>query len=87
MKFNLVFNLLKKQLEKLVNKHKDVVIPKIEEYITEKTPECKDKLIAFILNNVDLPFPIKLFKKTIKKTLSKNIDKFVEFILLKIKNI
>lgn len=87
MKFNLVFNLLKKQLEKLINKHKDVVVPKVEEYVTEKTPECKDKLIAFILNNVDLPFPANLFKKTIKKTLSKNIDKFVEFILTKIKNI
>lgn len=55
--------------------------PKILAYINDKTPYTKEKLIDFILSNIELPWYLKPFKNKVKNILNKNFDKVLDFIL------
>ena len=71
---------VKKELLKLVEKHEDVVKIKLQEFVDSKSPEAKKVLIEFITNNIKLPFPLNLFRKTIVKTVDKNFTELIVFI-------
>lgn len=75
---------LEKKIKDLVAKKGDTLKIKIGEYLAAKTPAAKDKLVTFLFENVKLPFPINLFKKTIKKTINKKFDKLIQKILIEL---
>jgi len=78
---------IKTKLLKLIDKNKDKVKNKLEEYIANKSPKIKDNFITYIIDNIDLPIYLKPFKKIVKKVAKKNIDKLEQFILQQINNI
>ena len=84
---NKIYIRLREKAMVLLNKKKKETADKIEEYLRDKSPIAKEKLINWIMNNVELGFPFKLFKGKIKKTLEKNFDKLVQFILLRLQEI
>lgn len=67
-------------LEKHKDRIKDKLEPKIISYLNEGSEFAKEYIISFIVDEIELPFPINLFKKTIKRTVEKNIDKLVSFL-------
>ena len=71
----------------LLNKKKEEIADKVEEYLKDKSPVAKEKLVNWILANIELGFPFNLFKGKIKKTLEKNFDKLVQFLLLRLQEI
>jgi Glu-tRNA(Gln) amidotransferase subunit E-like FAD-binding protein len=84
---NKVFAELRARAVDLLLAKKDDFKAIIEEYVKEKSPAIKEKAVAFIMNHIELKFPYKLFKGTIKKNLNKNFDKLVEFLLAKLQEI
>lgn len=81
-----ILNIVKNGLTKVLLKNEDKIKNEINEILDEDAPKAKDKLITFIFNNIELPFPVNLFKGTIKKTINKNFDKIVNHIKEKINN-
>ena len=71
----------------LLNKKKEETADKVEEYLRDKSPVAKEKLVNWIMDNIELGFPFNLFKGKIKKTLEKNFDKLVQFLLLRLQEI
>ena len=71
----------------LLNKKKEETADKVEEYLRDKSPIAKAKLVNWIMANIELGFPFNLFKGKIKKTLEKNFDKLVQFLLLRLQEI
>ena len=71
----------------ILNKKKEETADKVEEYLRDKSPIAKAKLVNWIMANIELGFPFNLFKGKIKKTLEKNFDKFVQFLLLKLQEV
>jgi hypothetical protein len=84
LKENKILVVVKTKLLNLFDKHKNTIKDKVNVYITEKSPTAKDKLVNFIVNNIELPFYLKPFKGLVKKTINKNFDKLVDFILTQI---
>lgn len=81
LKENKIFLTVKTKMLKIFDKHKFELQDKTNTYIQEKSPAVKEKLINFIVKNIDLPIYIKPFKGLVKKTLDKNFDKLINFIL------
>lgn len=81
LKENKILVVVKTKLLNLFDKHKDKIKDKANIYITEKSPTAKEKLVNFIINNIELPIYLKPFKCLVKKTINKNFDKLVDFIL------
>ena len=84
---NKIYARLRERAMVLLNKKKEETADKVEEYIRDKSPVAKEKLVNWILANVELGFPFNLFKGKIKKTLEKNFDKLVQFLLLRLQEI
>ena len=84
---NKIYIRLREKAIVLLNKKKEETVDKIEEYLRDKSPIAKAKLINWIMANIELGFPFNLFKGKIKKTLEKNFDKLVQFLLLRIQEI
>ena len=96
MKFTDIFTFLKEnkvyaearaRVAELLLAKKEELKAIIEEYLKEKSPIIKEGAIAFIMEHIELKFPYKFFKGTIKKAIAKNFDKLVEFILVKLQEI
>ena len=96
MKFSKIFTFLKEssilvsvktKLLKLIDKNKDKIKDKLEEYIADKSPNIKEKFISYLINNIELPIYLKPFKKLVKRVVEKNIDKLEQFILQQINNV
>lgn len=62
-------------LEKRVDEIKPIVIM----YLRNKTAELKEHIIDYIMENIDLPWYLKLFKKGVKKHINKNFNKILDF--------
>lgn len=71
----------------LLKKEKEPMKAFIKEYLKEKSPIVKNALVGFIMDNIQLPFPFKMFKGTIKKTIEKNFDKLIELALIKLQEV
>lgn len=84
---NKIYAKLREKVMVLLNKKKEETVEKVEEYLREKSPVAKEKLINWIMENIELGFPFNLFRGKIKKTLEKNFDKLVQFILLRLQEI
>lgn len=81
LKENKILVVVKTKMLNLFGKHKDDLKEKANAYIQEKSPNVKEKLVNFIINNIELPIYLKPFKGLVKKTINKNFDKLVDFIL------
>ena len=79
-----ILSQVEQKIRALVSKKGDVLKVKIGEFLATKTPAAKDKVVTFIFDNIKLPFPINLFKKTIKKTINKKFDKLLQKILVEL---
>lgn len=84
---NKVFAEARARVADLLLSKKDELKAIVEEYLKEKSPIIKEGAIAFIMQHIELKFPYKLFKGTIRKAIAKNFDKLVEFILIKLQEI
>ena len=84
---NKIYARLRERAMVLLNKKKEETVDKVEEYLRDKSPIAKAKLVNWIMANIELGFPFTLFKGKIKKTLEKNFDKLVQFLLLRIQEI
>ena len=84
---NKIYARLRERAMVLLNKKKEETADKVEEYIRDKSPIAKAKLVNWIMANIELGFPFNLFKGKIKKILEKNFDKLVQFLLLRIQEI
>ena len=84
---NKIYARLRERAMVLLNKKKEEIADKIEEYLRDKSPIAKAKLVNWIMANIELGFPFNLFKGKIKKTLEKNFDKLVQFLLLRLQEI
>jgi Glu-tRNA(Gln) amidotransferase subunit E-like FAD-binding protein len=96
MKFTEIFTFLKEnkvyaearaRVADLLATKKEELKAIVEQYLKDKSPIIKEGAIAFIMDHIELKFPYKLFKGTIKKAISKNFDKLVEFILVKLQEL
>ena len=84
---NKIYARLRERAMVLLNKKKEEIADKIEEYLRDKSPIAKAKLVNWIMANIELGLPFNLFKGKIKKTLEKNFDKLVQFLLLRLQEI
>ena len=84
---NKIYARLRERAMVLLNKKKEETADKVEEYIRDKSPIAKAKLVNWIMTNIELGFPFNLFKGKIKKNLEKNFDKLVQFLLLRLQEI
>ena len=84
---NKIYARLRERVMVLLNKKKEEIADKIEEYLRDKSPIAKAKLVNWIMANIELGLPFNLFKGKIKKTLEKNFDKLVQFLLLRLQEI
>lgn len=84
LKENNLLVFAKEKLIEVVDKNKDELKPKINEYIQEKSPKVKDFLLNTLIKKIKFGFPMCMFKGLVKKTISKNFDKVVEFILTQV---
>ena len=84
---NKIYARLRERAMVLLNKKKEEIADKIEEYLRDKSPIAKAKLVNWIMANIELGFPFNLFKGKIKNTLEKNFDKLVQFLLLRLQEI
>lgn len=82
-----VLEVIKKKAIELLKEHKDELVAIAEKYINEKAPAAKTALIEFIMTNIKLGFPYSMFKGTIRKVLTKNLDNLVELVLAKLQEI
>jgi hypothetical protein len=84
LKENNILLEIKTRLLSILEQHKDRIKeklePKIIDYIDNGSEFAKEYIINFVVDEIELPFPINLFKKKIKKTVEKNIDKLVVFL-------
>lgn len=87
LKESKLFTTIKEKVVKLLYSKKDELVDVIEEYINEKSDTVKEKAINFIMEHIELKFPYKFFKGSIRKVLDKNFDKLVDFILAKLQEI
>lgn len=96
MKFNDIFTFLREnklfaearaRVGELLKSKKNELKAYAEEYLKEKSGIVKENAINFIMTHIELKFPYKLFKGAIRKALSKNFDRLVEFILIKIQEV
>lgn len=78
---------IKTKLLKILEIHKEEIKLRLEFYLENKLLERKDFLLDFIFSNIELGFPMKLFKKRIKKIASKNFDKIIKFLQEKLKDL
>lgn len=84
---NKIYAHARERVLRILMAKKDKFVDEIGEYLKEKSPELKQKLIDWIMNNIELGFPYNLFKKSIRKTIDKNFDKLIQFILLKLQEL
>ena len=84
---NKIYARLRERAMVLLNKKKEEIADKVEEYLRDKSPIAKAKLVNWIMANIELGFPFNLFKGKIKMTLEKNFDKLVQFLLLRLQEI
>ena len=87
LKENKLYAEARAKIADLLQAKKEELRGLVEGYLKEKTPELKEKMLAFIMNHIELKFPYNLFKGSIKKVIGKNFDKLVEFILVKLQEI
>jgi hypothetical protein len=87
LKENKVFAEAKGRVAELLLTKKEELKAMVEEYLKEKSPILKAGAISFIMDHIELKFPYKFFKGSIKKALDKNFDKLVDFILIKLQEI
>ena len=80
LKDNKILVTVKTKLLGKIEEHKEPFKEKIQKYIDTKAPEVKEELITLLMDKVELPWYLKLFKKQVKKVVDKNFDKLVEFI-------
>ena len=84
---NKIYARLRERAMVLLNKKKEETADKVEEYLRDKSPIAKAKLVNWIMANIELGFPFNLFKGEMKKTLEKNFDKLVQCLLLRLQEI
>lgn len=82
-----IIEVIKTKLIEIIEEKKDLVKQELFVIIDGKAPDYKDLAVNWIMNKINLPFPMSLFKGKIKKTLYKNFDKLVDFIKNKIEQI
>ena len=94
---NKIYARLRERAMVLLNKKKEETVDKVEEYLRDKSPIAKAKLVNWIMANIELGFPFNLFKgkeipnkclfKCSTNHAEKNFDKLVQFLLLKLQEI
>ena len=82
-----VYAELRARALELLVREKDNLKAYIEEYLKEKSPLVKERVIDYIMDHIQLKFPYKFFKGQIRKALEKNFDKLIEFLLAKLQEI
>lgn len=70
---------IKTALIPVLEKRVDEIKPIIIMYLKNKTAELKEHIIDYIMENIDLPWYLKLFKKGVKKHINKNFNKILDF--------
>lgn len=70
---------IKTALIPVLEKRVDEIKPIIIMYLRNKTAELKEHIIDYIMENIDLPWYLKLFKKGVKKHINKNFNKILDF--------
>lgn len=70
---------IKTALIPILEKRVDEIKPIIIMYLKNKTAELKEHIIDYIMENIDLPWYLKLFKKGVKKHINKNFNKILDF--------
>ena len=73
---NKIYARLRERAMVLLNKKKEETADKVEEYLRDKSPIAKAKLVNWIMANIELGFPFNLFKGkiVIKSTKTLEID-------------
>lgn len=71
---------IKTKLLYLVKDKKEDILPKVEQYLKDKSPEVKNIVVTYLINKISLPFYLKPFKSIVKKVIENNLDNLVEFI-------
>ena len=82
-----LFIAAKEGIAKIIASKKDDFKAYAEVYVKEKSPAVKDVVVSFIMDHIELKFPYKFFKGSIKKIINKNFDRIIEFILVKLQEV
>lgn len=79
--------LAKEKLKPVIENHKKSLKESVELYIETKSPSAKEWVIGFIMKKIELPWYLKLFKKTVQNKLEKGFDDLVSFIIERIEKV